>query len=111
MPASTVGAESQRCSTVRSRRHAARRRVAGASLLLVLDDLHWADKPTLLLLRHIVRASDPAALCIVGTYHDGSWPAHPLAEMLADLRREPIGVTRLALRPRRAARSEDWSGR
>src|SRR5205823_12306815 len=25
------------------------------SLLLVLDDLHWADPPTLLLLRHLLR--------------------------------------------------------
>ena len=66
-------------------------------VLLVLDDLHWADKPTLSMLRHVVRGSNPAALCIVGTYREGELVAgHPLAELLADLRREP-DVTRLAL--------------
>jgi tetratricopeptide (TPR) repeat protein len=67
-------------------------------VLLVLDDLHWADKATLVMLRHIVRASDRAAFCVVGTYRDSELGrAHPLAEILADLRRE-AGVTRLSLR-------------
>ena len=71
---------------------------AAHPVLLVVDDLHWADKATLVMLRHIVRASDHAALCVVGTYRESELArAHPLAEMLADLRREP-GVTRLSLR-------------
>ena len=66
--------------------------------VLILDDLHWADKPTLLLLRHLVRPSDTAALCIVGTYRESELArTHPLAEMLADLRREQV-VTRVSLR-------------
>jgi tetratricopeptide (TPR) repeat protein/DNA polymerase III delta prime subunit len=66
-------------------------------VLLFIDDLHWADKPTLSLLRHIVRGSDPAALCIVGTYRESELGmAHPLTELLADLRRER-DVTRLSL--------------
>ena len=66
-------------------------------VLLILDDLHWADKPTLSMLRHIVRGSDPAALCIVGTYRENELgEAHPLAELLADFRREQ-DVTRLSL--------------
>ena len=66
-------------------------------VLLLIDDLHWADKPTLSLLRHIVRASDPAALCIVGTYRESELGvAHPLTELLADLRRER-DVIRLSL--------------
>ena len=32
---------------------------AETGLLLVLDDLHWAEKPTLLLLRHLVRSAEP----------------------------------------------------
>jgi len=38
-----------------------------APVVVVLDDLHWADKPTLLLLRHLVSAPEPARLLIVGT--------------------------------------------
>ena len=58
-------------------------------LVLVLDDLHWADKPTLLLLRHIVRAQEQSPLLILGTYRETDLArTHPLAEALADLRRE-----------------------
>lgn len=66
-------------------------------VLLVLDDLHWAEKPTLLLLRHLVRSPEPMGLLVVGTYRDTDLDrSHPLAEVLADLRREH-GVERLAL--------------
>jgi DNA-binding winged helix-turn-helix (wHTH) protein/tetratricopeptide (TPR) repeat protein len=66
-------------------------------LLLIADDLHWADKPTLLLLRHIIRSARPARFVIVATYRESELSrTHPLAETLAALRREP-GVTRLAL--------------
>ena len=67
-------------------------------VLLVLDDLHWADKATLLMLRHIVRSSDHAAVCIVGTYRESELArTHPLSDVLTDLRREQ-SVTRLSLR-------------
>jgi DNA-binding SARP family transcriptional activator len=66
-------------------------------VLLVLDDLHWAAKPSLLLLRHLVRSPEPMRLLVVGTYRDSDVDAaDPLTEILADLRREP-GVERLAL--------------
>ena len=66
-------------------------------VLLLLDDLHWADKPTLSMLRHVVRGADPAALCIVGTYRESEiGEGHPLGELLADFRREPH-VTRVSL--------------
>jgi class 3 adenylate cyclase len=70
-----------------------------APVLLVLDDLHWAAKPTLLLLRHIVRspAAEGARLLVLGTYRDTELGrTHPLAELLADLRRD-TGAERLAL--------------
>ncbi|MET0513128.1 MAG: AAA family ATPase [Thermoleophilaceae bacterium] len=37
-------------------------------VLLVLDDLHWAESPTLLLLRHVMRAAEGVPLLIVATY-------------------------------------------
>jgi tetratricopeptide (TPR) repeat protein len=69
--------------------------LAGASattpLLLVLDDLHWADRPTLQLLAHVARAPREARLLIVGTYRRSEvGPSHPLAELLADLRRDRL---------------------
>jgi DNA-binding SARP family transcriptional activator/tetratricopeptide (TPR) repeat protein len=39
-----------------------------APVLLVLDDLQWADRPTLLLLRHLARATSPARVLILGAY-------------------------------------------
>jgi DNA-binding SARP family transcriptional activator len=78
---------------------------ARTPVLLVLDDLHWAARPTLHLLRHLVRSPPDIAACVVGTFRDTEIPTvalaratpHPLTEMLADLRREP-GIERHALR-------------
>ena len=62
---------------------------ASAPVVLILDDLHWAAKPTLLLLRHLLRFGDQAHLQIVGTYRSTDLDrAHPLAAMLADLHRD-----------------------
>lgn len=64
-----------------------------APILLVLDDLHWADRPTLLLLRHLARAAEPARLLILVAYRaeaTGDW----LGGAVADLRREGL-VTQL----------------
>jgi hypothetical protein len=68
-----------------------------APVLLVLDDLHWADRSSLLLLRHLVRADFIGRLLVVGTYRDTDLArTHPLAGVLADLRREDA-VDRIAL--------------
>jgi class 3 adenylate cyclase/tetratricopeptide (TPR) repeat protein len=70
---------------------------AAQPTVLVLDDLQWADKPTLLLLRHVVRTAPRAALLIVVCYRDVELErGHPLADLLADLRREP-SVTKVTL--------------
>jgi len=58
-------------------------------LLLILDDLHWADKPTLLLLRHLLRHPQMTNLLVVGTFrHVEVGREHPLLDLLTDLRRE-----------------------
>ena len=65
-------------------------------LLLVQDDLHWAATPTLLLLRQLARPANDRVL-IVGAYRDTELgPGHPLVDLLADLRGEPI-VDRVAV--------------
>jgi class 3 adenylate cyclase/tetratricopeptide (TPR) repeat protein len=73
------------------------RAAAEAPVLVVLDDLHWADHSTLLFLRHLIRATTDVPLLVVGTYRDTDLNRnHPLAGILADLRRER-NVERLAL--------------
>ena len=58
-------------------------------LLLVLDDLHWAHKPTLLLLRHLLRHPHLARVLVAGAFrHVEVGREHPLVDLLADLRRE-----------------------
>ena len=67
-------------------------------LVLVLDDLQWADVPSLQLLRHLVGAEELGRTLIVGTYRDTELStSHPLVDTLAWLRREP-GVHRVELK-------------
>jgi DNA-binding CsgD family transcriptional regulator len=57
-------------------------------LLLVLDDLHWADAPSLALLRFVGRELEGAGLLVVGIYrHTEVDGGHPLLGTLADLAR------------------------
>jgi hypothetical protein len=69
-------------------------------LLLVLDDLQWAAKPTLLLLRHVVRFPELKRLLILGTYRDTELGHdHPLVELqfAGDSRRIDLGREALAM--------------
>ncbi len=55
-------------------------------LVIVLDDLHWADEPTLLLLRFAARELADSGLLLVGTYRDVELGRHhPLARVLGEL--------------------------
>lgn len=57
--------------------------------LLVLDDLHWATRPTLLLLRHVVRSEDPPNVLVFSTYRGAEIASNDaLAQLLADLQRD-----------------------
>ncbi len=59
-------------------------------LVLVLDDLHWADKPSLLLLEFLVRQMSDSRILVIGCYRDTELTRHhPLPETLAQLSREP----------------------
>ena len=67
-------------------------------LVLVLDDLHWADEPSLLLFRFVARQVRDSGLLLVGTYRDVELGRHhPLARTLAELA-EVEGSRRVALR-------------
>ena len=62
---------------------------AETPVVLVFDDLHWADRPTLQLLRHLVRAPAPRRVLFLGTYRESEISdRHPLHELIGDLRRE-----------------------
>ena len=58
-------------------------------LLLVLDDLHWADTGTIRLLRHLARTSQRTPALLVACVRDGELgPA--AAAALVELRREGL---------------------
>ncbi len=59
-------------------------------VVLFLDDLHWADKPSLLLLQHLAQRTARDRLLILGAYRDVELDrTHPLSEVLGALRRLP----------------------
>ncbi|HXY93997.1 MAG TPA: AAA family ATPase [Acidimicrobiia bacterium] len=62
---------------------------SGALVLFVVDDLHWADKGTLLMLRHLARHADLGRLMLLATYRDEHVPAtSAFGETLVALDRE-----------------------
>jgi tetratricopeptide (TPR) repeat protein len=63
---------------------------AAQPLLLVLDDLHWADRSSLLLLEFLAEEVARARICLLGTYRDADVDRHhPLSRTLAQLSRSP----------------------
>jgi DNA-binding SARP family transcriptional activator len=69
--------------------------VRGARLLLVLDDLQWADRATLALLSRLVRGRLAERLLVVGAYREDE-ANEPLFAAFADLRRNCV-VERIEL--------------
>ena len=66
-------------------------------LLLVLDDLHWADEPTLQLAAAVAELAFSGPLMMVGTFRsEDADPGSPLGALLASLARQRQGQ-RLAL--------------
>src|SRR6476659_2684175 len=61
-------------------------------LLLILDDLQWADEPSLRLLQFLAQEIRDAHLLIVATYRDVALGrGHPLARTLAEVGRGYLG--------------------
>lgn len=66
------------------------RSAAPPGLLIILEDLQWADPSSLLLLRGLAEEAADAPLLLLGTYREEEVDAdHPLAETLAALTRLP----------------------
>ena len=59
-------------------------------VVLVLDDLHAADEPSLLLLQFVARSVREARLVVVGAYRDTEPRIERLTEAVAEVRREPV---------------------
>jgi hypothetical protein len=70
---------------------------AETPIVLVLEDLHWADAASLHVLRQLVASADATAVLILCTYrHTDLRHEHPLTARLADLHRHAC-VARLRL--------------
>ncbi len=68
-------------------------------VVLVLDDLQWADPASLKLIQHLVGYPDMRHLLVVGTYRDNEvGPAHPLTAAVAAVR-EQAAVHHVVLAP------------
>ena len=59
-------------------------------LLLVIEDLHWADDSTLLLLQHLAQRANGMRVLVIGTYRDieleGHYPLQRALEVLVSQR-------------------------
>ena len=61
-------------------------------MLLVLEDVHWADQTSLELLHHIAHRVTSLRMMVVATYRsDELHAAHPLRRMLGSLARDRVG--------------------
>lgn len=90
--------ESERYQVFRAVTDALSSMAAAHPVVVVLDDLHWADAPTASLLRHVATSTGQARLLVIVTYRDAEISSgHPMAEVLAHLHREP-GIDRILLR-------------
>ena len=74
-------------------------RAAPGDLILLLDDLHWADEATLDALRFVGRRVETTRALVVGTYRgDEVGRQHPLRVVVGDLATSPA-VRRIQLEP------------
>ncbi len=85
-----LDAEAERLRLFDSVTQFLRNAAQGSPLVLFLDDMHWSDKPSLLLLQHVARNTGGDRVLVLGTYRDVELDrTHPLSEALGTLRRLP----------------------
>jgi class 3 adenylate cyclase len=97
LPAAPVDPEVARFRLFDAMAASLREAAADTGLVVVLDDLHWADRASLLLLEFVARELADSRLLLVGTYRDVEVDRHHrLSGTLAELFRQPV-TTRVAL--------------
>jgi class 3 adenylate cyclase/tetratricopeptide (TPR) repeat protein len=74
------------------------RAAQGQPLLVVLEDLHWADESSLLLTEHLAGLLPEMPVLILGTYRDVEVDhSHPLSRVIEQLERQHL-LERISLR-------------
>ena len=69
-------------------------------LVIFLDDLQWADLPSLKLIELLMKDSDRQYLLMIGAYRDNEvTPIHPLIQTLEQIKKAGTTVNQIALQP------------
>ena len=62
-----------------------------APIVIVLDDLHWADRGTAAMLQQVARMVERSPILLIASYRPSEIdPKHPLAAALSSFRRLPV---------------------
>ncbi len=86
-----------------------RRAAQRTPLLLIFEDLHWADATSLRLFSFLAHELDDAPVLVLGTYRDTELSRqHPLFETLADLARS-TSCQRIELKGLNVAETEEFT--
>jgi tetratricopeptide (TPR) repeat protein len=97
-PAADLPPEQQRRFFFNAYREFVQRSCRAGPLVVVMEDLHWADEPTLALFQHVVQIIPTIPLLVIGTYRDVELDtARPFARTLESLLRQRAAV-RIPLR-------------
>ena len=97
-PAIELPPEQQRRYLFNAYREYIERAARSTPIVLVFEDLHWADEPTLLLMQHIAQILSATPLLLIGTYRDVDLEvSRPFAKTLEAMLRQKQ-ATRISLR-------------
>jgi DNA-binding CsgD family transcriptional regulator len=107
VPGDPIAAAGERFRALTAVTDALLRAAADRPLVLVLEDLHWADAESLDLLRRVAAEAAGVALLLLVTHRDAL--PDEAAAAIADVRRAP-GVEALPLPPLTVAEVGEWLG-
>lgn len=69
-------------------------------VVLFLDDLQWADLPSLEFIERIATSPSIRHLFIIGSYRDNEVPSnHPLNDVIANIEKQDIPIEKIFLKP------------